>query len=169
MPGPLPKSSGQRRRVNAPTIPTTNLPASGRVGPVPKPPRWVSLGPAGLAWWRWAWRTPQAVAWSAGHEAALARRAELEDDVAALARVDGLDLSGVDDREGTERVVSALARLASGKLSLLKEMRELDDRFGLTPKAMAALRWTIVTDEEKKPAAQPATVRRLRAVDPAAS
>lgn len=137
MPGPLPKPAGQRRRNNPPTIPTTELPASGRAGSVPKPPRWIPLGPAGSAWWKWAWKTPQAAAWAPGHEVALARRAALEDDV------------------------------ESSRLPLVREMRELDDRFGLTPKGMAALRWQVVADKE--PVEQkPATIRRLQAVDSAA-
>ena len=50
----------------------------------------------------------------------------------------------------TAEVKTAVARIAAmvtGRLAITKEMRELDDRFGLTPKAMAALRWKIVADE----------------------
>ena len=84
MPGPLPNPN--RRRRNALTIPTTKLPASGRPGAVPKPPAWVQLGDAGRGWWRWAWKTPQASGWGtkAGQEVVVARRASLEDDLAAL-------------------------------------------------------------------------------------
>jgi hypothetical protein len=137
--GPLPNPNARRR--NAPTIPTTNLPAGGRKGRIPKVPESYKLLTAGESWWRWAWHLPQAVAWDDGSHYALARRAQLEDTMAALA---------VDD--------------ARGRLSVLKEMRELDRRFGLDPKAMAELRWTIVAEEapEKKPAA-PAR-RHLRAV-----
>lgn len=120
MPGPLPNP--QRARRNAPTIPSTDLPAGGRRGAVPKPPKWVELGPKGLAWWRWAWRTPQAAAWSSGHEAFVANRARLEDE---------LDVEA-DSKQ---------------RLALLKECREGDDRLGLTPKSLAALRWRIVADE----------------------
>lgn len=112
MPGPLPNPN--RRRRNAPTIPTTVLPAEGREGPAPKIPPFVRLGKTGRAWWRWAWATPQAAAWAAGHEGVVARRAMLEDMAAD-----------------------------EPSMTLLREMRELDDRLGLTPKAMAALRWTI--------------------------
>ena len=137
--GPLPNPN--RRRRNAPTIPTTSLPAGGRKGRAPKVPAGYELRDAGAAWWRWAWSLPQAVAWDDGSHYALARRAQLEDTLGAVA---------VDD--------------ARSRLSLLKEMRELDRRFGLDPKAMAELRWTIVAEEpsEKKPAA-PAR-RHLRAV-----
>jgi len=120
MPGPLPNAT--RRRRNAPTIPTTVLPVGGRKGRAPKLPPFARLGDAGRAWWLWAWHTPQAAAWAPGHEGVVARRASLED---ALAESDG------------------------APLALLREVRELDDRLGLTPKAMAQLRWTIGEADEK--------------------
>lgn len=119
MPGPLPVPGAARR--NAPTIPTTALPASGRKGPAPDLPGDVKLGSAGAAWWEWAWHTPQAAAWDAGSLYVVARRARLQD----LLESDG-------------EVNAAMAR----------EIRELDDRLGLTPKALAALRWKIVDDSE---------------------
>lgn len=138
MPGPLPQAT--RRRTNPATIPTTVLPASGRSGRMPKVPAFVSLASSGRAWWAWAWRTPQACAWAPGMEGVVARRAALEDDLAVLAEVVGLDL---DDE--IRAAVGRLAALVTGRLVLLREMRELDDRLGLTPKAMAALRWSIGT------------------------
>lgn len=150
MPGPLPAEN--RRRRNAPAIPTTKLPVSGRTEPAPRVPSWTRLGKAGRAWWRWAWSTPQACAWAPGHEGMVARRASLEDDLAALATVEGLDavelLQALDpDAFSTVRdLVGRLAALASGRLAVAREMRELDDRLGLTPKGMAALRWTVVED-----------------------
>ena len=151
MPGPLPNP--QRRRRNAPTIPTTALPAAGREGRPPRVPPGVRLGKAGRAWWRWARKTPQADAWASGHEGVVHRRASLEDDLAALETVHGIDLGEVlgDDHVGRalREVVVRLAGLATGRLQILKEMRELDDRLGLTPKAMAALRWTVGEPETK--------------------
>lgn len=122
MPGPLPKQT--RRRRNAPTIPTTSLPASGRKGPVPDPPSWLHLRTAGRAWWDWAWKSPQAAAWSPeAHGPMVAHRAKLEDDLAAA--VDVKDAMAV-----TTKITAA------------------DDRLGLSPKSMAQLRWTIVDDSE---------------------
>jgi hypothetical protein len=131
MRGPLPAE--QRARRNAPTIPTTKLPAGGRRGPVPKPPRHAApLGEHGTAWWRWAWRTPTAAAWCTSDLSVIHRRARLED---LLHESDGLLLD-----------------------KMLREMRELDDRLGLTPKSRAQLRWQVVDDSDHPAATSPATV-----------
>jgi hypothetical protein len=143
--GPLPQP--QRRRTNAPAIPTTNLPAAGRSGPAPELPPGVELGTVGRAWYDWAWATPQAAAWASGHEGIVARRASLEDDLAALRDVEGLDFAELIAESATaskvDFVVRRVAGLATGRLQILKAMLDLDDRLGLTPKAMAALRWSI--------------------------
>lgn len=169
MAGPLPNA--QRRRRNAPTISSTNLPSGGRKGRPPKPPESASLQKAGAAWWKWAWATPQAAAWDPGALYAISRRAQLEDDIAALDLVDHFDLGellGMEDNDdmvrSLERVIGRLKAAAGGRVALMREMRELDKRLGLDPKAMAELRWRIEDPEEeaKQPAAAP--VRRLRAV-----
>lgn len=149
MPGPLPAENKRRR--NTPTVPTTKLPVGGRTAPTPRPPTWAKLGKVGKAWWRWAWSTPQACAWAPGHEVMVARRASLEDDLAAIGTVNSLELWEILDAqaEGANEIkalLQRLASLASGRLAICREMRELDDRLGLTPKSMAALRWTIVDD-----------------------
>lgn len=138
MPGPLPTGDAVRR--NAPTIPTTNLPAAGRPGPVPDPPVSYELGAVASDWWGWAWRTPQACAWDDGALFMVARRAKLEGDLHAMEPGEGL--------------------------AVMREMRELDDRLGLTPKGMAALRWKIVADDAKAAGqvAKPKGGRRLKAV-----
>lgn len=141
--GPLPHPDKVRR--NAPTIPTTNLPASGYQGVVPELPAELHLAAAGRAWWEWAWSTPQAAGWSVGDRYLVARRASLEDDLAALDAVSGLNLDEV--TPATLRpVVSRLAAMATGRLSVMREMRELDDRLALSPKGMATLRWKVVDD-----------------------
>lgn len=173
MPGPLP--SPDRRRRNAPTIPTTMLPAGGRTDPAPRVPKWVRLGKSGRAWWLWAWKTPQAAAWAGGMEALVARRAGLEDDIERLATGGSIDVAELLDVEADERValiedvLRTLSRLAGGKIQIEREMRELDDRLGLSPKAMAALRWTIAPDQVADAReARTASTRRLVAVDPGA-
>lgn len=167
MPGPLPKPNARRR--NAPTIPTTDLPAGGRKGPVPAVPDGYDLGERGSAWWEWAWRTPQAAAWSAGDLYVIARRAALEDAMGALREADlGVDLADLLDAEtyaDVKRLFGWVAALASGELQISKEARELDDRLGLTPKGLAALRWKIVAEVDATPARTSGVPReRLRAV-----
>lgn len=147
--GPVAKPDAQRRRRNAPTIPTTQLPRSGRSGRLPTCP--YKLGPAGKKWWQWAWRTPQACAWDeVGHLYVVARRAQLEDDLRTL-EASTLDL-GIDDlldpevADGVRAVVSTLKRMAAGKLNVAGEMRQIEDRLGLTPQSMARLHFEIVDD-----------------------
>lgn len=180
MSGPLPDENARRR--NAPTIPTTQLPATRRAGRPPAPP--YTLGDAGTRWWRWAWGLPQAHGWDDGALYVLGRRAQLEDDLAAIDDFRPLDLAGLLEVEKSQRLlevsylIGRVKSLACGRMTVLKEMRELDDRLGLTPKGLAALRWKIVDPAPKpsvpgvaKPAAKKraATVRRLRAVDPVAA
>lgn len=149
MPGPLP--SQNRRRRNAPTVPTTTLPAKGRSGRVPAVPTWTRLRKSGMAWWRWAWHTPQAAGWAPGMESLVARRASLEDDLAAAGEVESLELDELLGAKSAEvrEAIGRLASLVSGRLVIFREMRELDDRLGLSPKGMATLRWTIADEEEE--------------------
>lgn len=148
--GPLPNPNARRR--NAPTIPTTQLPAGGRKGAAPKCP--YQLAVRGREWWKWAWATPQACAWDGGVLYVVARRAQLEDELAALGAVEMPDLAdaiGVDEEEIPDQVgwvISALKSHASGSNSVMREMREIDGKLGLTPKALADLRWTITADVE---------------------
>ena len=155
MPGPLPNQ--QRRRRNAPAIPTTDLPAGGRKGAIPKPPEWVDLGKAGMAWWKWAWRTPQSAAWSTGDRPLVARRALLEDYLAARSLGDSLQLedfldldSSYEALEVVKFTIDKLVQLAGGGLGIMRECREIEDRLGLTPKALAALRWKIVDADPRQ-------------------
>jgi hypothetical protein len=107
----------------------------------------------------------------------IARRAQLEDDLVALGGFESLDLDELAHSGAVEAahrlrfLIGGLKALAGGKLAVEKEMRELDTRLGLTPEAMAKLRWKIVADAKKEeaPAKLPANVRRLPAVDPAAA
>src|SRR5438270_5172064 len=173
MPGPAPNPS--RRRRNAPTVQTTNLPAAGRRGPAPDLPTTYELGDAGVEWWEFAWRLPQATRWDDGTVYAVARRAQLEDHLAACDFAGEVDLSdllagaGADEVRRVEWALRSLKSSASGALGLMKEMRELDKRLGLDPKALVELRWTIVDDGEGERPSGPAapTVRRLRAVEAA--
>lgn len=175
--GPLPKPGARRR--NAPTIPTTTLPAGGYAGEIPEPPPDYDFLKPARSWWSWVWRTPQAAAFGTGSLYSLARRAQLEDDLWLLEKADEFDLGALmeisDKREmlqNLEFMLRKLKALAGGKASLLKEMRELDKRFGLDPKALSENRWTVeeVEAPPAEPSAAPAAAkttkpRRILAVD----
>ncbi|MEH3052508.1 MAG: hypothetical protein PGN13_16145 [Patulibacter minatonensis] len=146
-------------------MPSTELPIGGREGRAPKIPFGYELGPAGLAWWKWAWKTPQATAWDPGSHYAIARRASLEDERAALGDLpDSLiaDVLGeavaadLEDRDELRKLdkaldwmLSALQRRAGGLKPVLAEMRELDKRLGLDPRAVPELRWKFVDPATK--------------------
>lgn len=107
----------------------TNLPAEGRTG---DPPNWPLPGSMTIderVAWNQLWRTPQAVAW---------------------------------ERLGWTRTVARYCRFMveaeqpQATASLLAQVTAMEDRLGLTPKAMRLLLWQIVSDEV-------ATVRESRA------
>jgi hypothetical protein len=147
MPGPPPKPEGQRRRRNAPIANSTRLPAAGRRG---KAPAWplsraieLSIGRRESALWTRLWKKPQAVAW------------EQLDCLDAVARYVRL---------------SVQADVFGAQATLLAEVRQMEDRLGLTPMSMLRLRWEIV-DEDEPAAVEPQgenvlSIReRLAAVD----
>lgn len=148
--GPLPDPNAQRR--NAATIPTTELPLAGRTEPAPDIPDWRPLGPAGRRYWSWAWSTSEAAAWGTGAVDAVARRASLEDDLAAIelpgnvsiSELIGQDIADDDLEDQIDQAFKSLSRLAGGKLRIIAEMGKLDIELGLTPKSRAQLRWRVV-------------------------
>ena len=96
------------------------LPASGRKG---RPPRWPLPGhedPFELAAWAQLWATPQAVAW---------------------------------ERLGWVRTVARYCRVmvaaeqSDATAAMLSQATMLEDRLGLTPRAMRMLLWQIAPDE----------------------
>ena len=164
--GPLPSNNARRR--NAPTIASTVLPAKGRVGKAPVCP--YELGEAGARWWKWAWGTPQASQWGEGSLWFVARRAVLEDELAVrefgedrVALEDLLMPADEDALKAVQFALDTLKKAATGQVSLMREMRELDNRLGLNPKAMLDLRWQVGEPGVKEPAVdKPAEVRRLK-------
>lgn len=94
------------------------LPPEGHRGAIPRWPLVEAATDAERALWRQLWRTPQAAAWQ-----------EL----------------------GWTRVVARYCRTVLAAEDLVKdamaEARQIEDRLGLTPKAMRMLLWEIATDE----------------------
>lgn len=125
----------------------TALPSEGYSGPIPDWPA-PHPRPRDLAWWEWAWRTPQACAWSMPSERwripFVAEWCELKADL----------------EEG---------RTAS----LMAQKFRADDRIGFSTAGLAEMGWKVAEDEvaavrranteafEAEAAAPP--VRRLRA------
>jgi hypothetical protein len=105
------------RRRKNVSVGKTLLPAEGRTGPVPA---WPFSQAGEPETWCELWTTPQSVAW---------------------------------ERAGWIRTVARYALLLSevevpdAKATLLGEVRQLEDRLGLNPKAMRTLLWEVVEDE----------------------
>lgn len=139
--GPVKKDPSQRRRRNAePT--RTKLPAAGRKGQAPAWPLVHNATSSERKVWNEIWKTPQSVAW---------------------------------ERLGWTRVVARYVRLVlpveSGTATTAEasEVRQLEDRLGLTPMSMLRLQWEIGLDEVAEVReARRESVRRLKAVDPRA-
>lgn len=127
-------------RRNARTGPLM-LPSEGRKGPAPAwPLRTVSDEEA--ATWDELWATPQAVAWEKlGYTRSVARYCRF----------------------------LVLSERTDAPVTLLSEVRQMEDRLGLTPMAMRRLLWQVAPDEvaERRGDRSTGARRRLRAVDTA--
>jgi len=146
MPGPPPKPASQRRHRVPPPANTLKLPRAGRKG---KPPAFPSgeLSDYDAKVWADLWRTPMAVAW------------ELDNNLRTVARYLRVMRAAEDALDGGEINAAALA-----------EVRQLEDRLGLTPMARLRLRWEIDGSDEvaAKRAPRSSARSRLKAVDPVA-
>lgn len=126
-----PKPDDERRNPNPPAFGWVDLPVEGREGDPPSlPPRpegareWL---PETVEAWKGLWAKPQAVMWDQSGRT-LEAWVVLYNDMCQF-QVD-------------RKPVPA---------SLLSEMRQIEDRHGLSPKAMLQLRWRI--SEPEQPAA----------------
>lgn len=132
---PQPPSPNPVRR-NA-RVGVVTLPAEGRKGPTPAWPLPGGMDGFEEQVWRELWATPQAVAW---------------------------------ERFGWTRVVARYCRVLveaeqrSAKASSRNQASLLEDKLGMTPKAMRLLLWQIASDEvgEKREEQPPAESPRKR-------
>ncbi len=136
---PTPKPPGQRRRERPERPQWRTLPVGGRKGKPPTLPGAKQLGKPARDWWSAVWRSPMAGVF-------------LEADVPALIRAARL-----------------VAKEAAGEASAseLSELRQLEDRFGLSPLARRRLQWEVeaaAAPEAKRPAHAQDRRARLRSV-----
>lgn len=131
MPGPPPKHPSQRRRRNA-SPGFIQLDPAGRQG---DPPEWplitspsVQAAQLEERKWRDLWNLPQALEWE---------RMRCYDDVALYTRA------------------WVLASMSADDTKLLAEVRQLDAKIGVSPKAMQGLRWEIPQQLEDAQRAAP--------------
>jgi len=155
MPGAsYPKPDAERRNRNPAEYGWTDLPATGRQGPPPPMPDVVDYSEL-ADWWADLWSSPQAAAWDQTGRTlhGLLHAKWLLTEVEVV------------ERNGLELAVPGAPRAA-----ILAEMRQIEDRHGLNPKAMLQLRWRIVdADTVTATTTKPKTTRRrdprLRAIN----
>lgn len=136
---PGPSPNPNARRQNAPTIAWVTLPAQHDLK-APKLPTWRKWDAATKRWWSDLWAKPQAVMWERDGST-LTTLACLYDDL-------------ITGRAEVSRVSA--------------EMRQHEDRHGLSPRAMIQLRWRYAQADEEAIATNDgdkgASVVKLRAV-----
>lgn len=117
MPGPAPKKNVRRRNARPDWV---QLPAAGRKGRAPKWPL-EGRAPAG---WADLWKLPQAVMWEKSNSAM---------QVANYLLI---------------RMTAQKALFAGEpNAALLAEMRQIEDRLGLSPMAMRRMQWEIAESD----------------------
>ncbi len=141
------------------------LPANGYEGEIPPWPlrmhQDLDFATREEAVWEQLWRTPQAAAWATlGWTRVVARYCRM---VVAAESAGGHIHCGECDTPSPPVKLDA---------SLLGQVTAMEDRLGLTPKAMRLMLWVVAHDEVEEArqgrGATSAAARRMMAVDPAA-
>jgi hypothetical protein len=153
MPGPAPNPEARRRNARVGTV---KLPAKGRQGDAPPWPVGWSPSRRMDAIWSDLWATPQASAWERGTFTRVVAR--YVDCLVHLER----DLDEIEDPK-------VYAALLTAQTKLLPEVRQLEDRLGLNPKAMRALLWEVAADELAEARAEVAAPTQRRKLKVAGS
>ena len=154
-----PKPPGARRRRNAGQSQWQQLPASGRKGEIPEPRTDRELGEIAQRYWETLWRSPMAVTFTDADIQPLTRLAVLVDDRARSESADGL-VEIVEDHHGGQ------VEVIVGRFAGDGEIRQLEDRYGVSPLARRRLQWEISKDADVVDMPRSASgSRRLRAVE----
>lgn len=133
--GRYPKPDGERRNRAERQFDWTVLPFEGRVGEPPALPKWRPWTEQTVEWWADLWSTPQATMWDPSGRS-----------LHALALLH-------------HELMLDQHREQSRASSISAEMRQHEDRHGLTPKAMLQMRWRVASAPAE--AATPAPVLEL--------
>lgn len=157
-----PKPPGQRRRRNLGQGQWKQLPANGRQGMIPEPRTERELGPIAMQYWETLWLSPMAVTFTDADIHALTRLVVLVDDRARAESAEGL-LEIVESAHGGE------VEVIVGRFGGDAEIRQLEDRYGLSPLARRRLQWEITQGDADSGSirTKPLQARTLRAVDAA--
>lgn len=128
--GPAPKPEGERRRRNKPAVDSTTIIEGDAEREIPSWPKeygpQFANNPDSVEVWHRLWAEPISAHWRSF------------------------------DRDGLARLCLLYANVTAGLLEddkSLGRMRELEDRYGLSPKARQQLRW-LVAEEDPAPVAQ---------------
>lgn len=152
-----PKPPGARRRRNTGQSEWQQLPAEGRRGKAPEPRTDRVLGEIAKQYWETLWSSPMAVTFTDADIQPLTRLAVLVDDRARAESADGL-LEIVEDYHGNE------VEVIVGRFAADGEIRQLEDRYGISPLARRRLQWEVSkADVVEMPKRQGS--RQLRAIE----
>jgi len=137
-----PSPDAERRNRNPHAFAWVELPFAGRKGAPPALAKLVDWTKDDETYWRALWRKPQATQWS--------EMVELVTRLVLLRH---------------EMLCAEKAPVAS----LSAEMRQIEDRLGLSPKAMLQLRWRVALPEAMPAHSPEPTPKKTKASEPAAS
>jgi hypothetical protein len=138
MPAAYPKPDDQRVNRVEPKFGWTDLPIAGRAEAAPELPKHVRWSVYTKRAWVELWSCPQATQWDPS----------------------GRTLHGW--AELVEQRVRCERERKTAPASTYAEIRQIEDRHGLNPKAMLQLRWRIVADEVVVSDESPISDRRKR-------
>ncbi len=131
MPGPLPKLEGRQRAHRGEARPVVvSMSSRARLGP--EPPSGLLVG--SVKSWERLWASPLAATYTETDVPALARLFELRDEMSRVNRV--ARKSRLTAGHKAQPVLNPLLRYAE---TLAAEVRQLEDRFGLSPRARLTL------------------------------
>jgi hypothetical protein len=161
-----PKPDGQKVNRVEPTFGWVDLPAGGRPGPAPKLPTHMTWSAHTKRAWDEMWASPQATQWDQSGRTLIGWAELFEQKVRAerLRRLPAASmLAELSQIEGWEKLLERKAP----PTSVYGELRQIEDRHGLNPKAMLQLRWRIppaeaAVDDDRPPVET--RRRRLRVV-----